>query len=135
MGGGPIWERFHYPLETQIPEKLGELRLLNKSIHWIDPVYSQFALTITGAVNPISNIGNIQTEIRNLLDQYYGKDAPARRSHAHMKDFYDLINETGHFRDDKAWFNIVGTGMFGETLLSEMVYIDMAATTVNLDAY
>jgi hypothetical protein len=129
------WERFSYPLETEIPAKLGELRLLNKTIQWVDPVYSTFSLTITGALNPVFNIGEIQAEIRDLLQSNYGKDSLTRKHAAHMKDFYDLINDTGHFRDERAWFNIVGFGTFGETLLSEMVYIDMDATTVNLDAF
>jgi hypothetical protein len=129
------WNTFAYPLATEIPAKLAELHLMNREIEWVDPYYSTFSLTITGEVRPVSDIGTVQAEIRNLLNVHYGRDSENRRARVHINDIYDLINDTGHFADERAWFNVTASGSFEDFLLAEMVAIDDDATTINLDYF
>jgi hypothetical protein len=128
----PNWASFQYPLEQSIPAKLDELILLNKKITWVDPVYSTFSLAITGELPRTKRVGEITAEIRSVLESAYGKNSTVRLTNSFKNDFYRLISETGHFVDPDAWFQVVASGAFEETLLAEFNSIDMDATTINL---
>jgi hypothetical protein len=119
-------------LETEIMDQLSQVHILNRKFEWADPIFSTFHLDITGKISRTGVISDVQAAIIEALTENYGKDSPDRLSEVLVKDFYRIINGTGHFSATGAYFEVSHTGTIEPTELNEMVHIDMVATTITL---
>ncbi|MBF0121711.1 MAG: hypothetical protein HQK79_23015 [Desulfobacterales bacterium] len=104
---------------------------LNKHFRFIEPIFSYFDLTIDGKVDRQTNIEAAKTNITDDLKKAYDKDSKERRSIVYVKDFYDIVNNTGYFEDQKTYFDITNSGKLKAEWMQEMICI--GNITVNLN--
>lgn len=119
-------------LEDEVMAKLEAVSLLNRHFTWVEPIHSQFHLTITGKVPRTVIASEAVAAIQTALAADYGKDSSTRKDKVFIKDFYELVNKTGYFSDRTAYFEISVAGTTVPTALEEMISIDLAATTITL---
>lgn len=119
-------------LETEIMERLDEVSVLNRKFEWVEPTLSTFDVSITGKVARTKTISEVQSDITTALIAAYGKDSNTRKSEVHKKDLYAVVNETDHFSDSGAYFEISLSGTVTATDLNEMVHINESGITISL---
>lgn len=132
VGANDNWALFE-TLEDRSLEALRSVPLLNRKFEWVDPSFATFSLAITGKVARTLVLATVEQAIIDLLTNNYGKDSRNRKTDIFLKDFYDLISETGYFGDSGAYFDITITGDTTPTDLNDMVHVDMDATTISLE--
>lgn len=118
-------------LEADVMAKLGEIHFLNRKFEWVDPVDNTFTLTVTGKVGRSVVISEAAAAIEAALIAAYGKDSADRRKEVFTSDFYDIVNETGYFLENKANFTVALAGDTTSNGLSDFVYL--LSATVNLE--
>lgn len=120
------------PGESNLSEvvlaRVNEVHLLNRHFTWVPPVFTPFALTITGEVARTSNIGVVTETILATLYENYGKDSDKRREKVYLNDFYSLIEATGCFVENSARFQVETADRLVPVQLQEMIHTDITKT-------
>jgi hypothetical protein len=68
--------------------------------------------------------------VMETLAHHYGKNSPKRRTAIKLKDFYKLINATGHF--EMGDFMVELFGDYASNGLNDLVFLDLAASEINV---
>ncbi len=118
---------------AKVMDSLRSVPLLNRKFEWLDPIFSAFQLTVSGKVARSRIITDVVQDIRKKLTLNYGKDSRERLPEIYIKDFYRTVNETGHFGEREAYFEISHSGKTEATDLQEMIYLDLDNTVIELD--
>ena len=134
-GANENWNEYQ-TLEDRIIGVLSgyrETRKLNRRFEWVDPTLTAYTLAISGKIARHHNLSTVRQDILEALAEQYGIDSEGRRDLVLVKDLYALVNATGFFAENEAYFEIASTGLPGAAGLGELVYIDIDGTTVELE--
>lgn len=101
---------------------------------WYEPEHVQFYLKIKGQVLKDCIISEVVEDMRNALNDAYGKESTNRRDVVLLHEIYEAIYSTGNFAmDSGAWFEIEIMGKPKADLIYQMVSIDLDATTIDIE--
>jgi hypothetical protein len=118
---------------TKCMEQLSLVPLMNQTFKWMAPLESTFTVKITGVVARTAVISTVIQDIKSAFIKNYGKDSTERLPEVLMKDFYRLINDSGHFAAKGAYFNVTFAGTIAPSTLNEMNYIDLNNSMIEFD--
>jgi len=110
-------------LQEQVVQTLESVKLFNKWIRWVDPVFVSFTLSITGNIHRKYSTEHVTSAIRDALSSAYGKDSARRVDAFRIKDAYKIVNDTGYFSESMAKFSITVTGPTETAKLREMLCV------------
>jgi len=118
--------------QAQIEAILARLPLLN-----VRPTYLQpNLLTYTIAVDAVIERDQVQTEveftIHDVLEKTFGLDASVHLKNVKHRDIYKVLEQTGYFSTRNADYDIAITGATTSTGLNDLVYLDLANSTINV---
>ena len=110
-------------LQTLITDAFASVKLFNRRIQWVAPVFVSFSLSITGLIYRKYTAEQVTTVVINALTSAYGKDSSSRRDIFSVKDVYQIITGTGYFNDAGAKFSVAVTGPTETAKLHEMLCV------------
>lgn len=112
---------------------IAEIPMMCRNFQWHDPEHLEFQVVLTGKVRDDCILSEVLTDIRNGLNEAYGKASETRRDTVYLNEVYDIIQATGYFaKDTGAWFNVELRGRHTAEYIYQMVSIDMAGSTFDI---
>jgi len=110
-------------LQEHVVQTLESVKLFNKWIRWVDPVFVSFTLSITGNIHRKYTAEHVSSVVKAALLSAYGKDSARRMDMFRIKDAYKIVGDTGYFSESMARFSITVAGPTETAKLCEMLCV------------
>ncbi len=121
-------------IQQECMDRLASVNMLNRKFEWQEPVHQQFTVSLTGKLATDEILTTVKEDIKTLLVKNYGKDSVARRKEVLLSEVYEIVQATGYFDPfSGANFTLSLGGIWSSQILYEMISIDIANSTINLE--